>query len=113
MAASELEATRGTREERQIWIIAVSAVLFVLLAAVSVFILKKRKLKTREKLKFISESVALTKIEHEELDLPLISFEIIEKATYTFSDNNKLGEGGFGPVYKVITLKNIRYMETV
>jgi hypothetical protein len=25
----------------------------------------------------------------------------IANATYNFSNNNKLGEGGFGPVYKV------------
>ncbi|KAK1381936.1 Receptor-like serine/threonine-protein kinase [Heracleum sosnowskyi] len=36
----------------------------------------------------------------EELDLPLVDFAIIAKATRNFSLNNKLGEGGFGPVYK-------------
>ncbi|KAL8107991.1 hypothetical protein AgCh_024419 [Apium graveolens] len=53
-----------------------------------------------ERLKFSSESIALTKIESEELELPLISFDFIEKATNLFSHNNKLGEGGFGPVFK-------------
>ncbi|KAL8116464.1 hypothetical protein AgCh_022824 [Apium graveolens] len=53
-----------------------------------------------ERLKFSSESIALTKIESEELELPLISFDFIEKATNSFSHNNKLGEGGFGPVFK-------------
>ena len=32
-----------------------------------------------------------------------IDFEMIRVATNDFSDENKLGEGGFGPVYKVIT----------
>ena len=36
-----------------------------------------------------------------DLDLPLIEIETIAKATNNFSLNNKLGEGGFGPVYKV------------
>ncbi|KAL8091122.1 hypothetical protein AgCh_040284 [Apium graveolens] len=36
----------------------------------------------------------------EELNLPLVDFAIIAKATRNFSLNNKLGEGGFGPVYK-------------
>lgn len=98
MAASELEETWGTRLHR--WIIVVSVVLFVLLAVISVFRLKKKKLKREERLKFSSESIALTKIESEELELPLISVDIIEKATNMFSDNNKIGEGGFGPVYK-------------
>lgn len=35
-------------------------------------------------------------------DLPLLSFDCIATATNNFSDENKLGEGGFGPVYKVI-----------
>ncbi|KAL8133184.1 hypothetical protein AgCh_008590 [Apium graveolens] len=53
-----------------------------------------------ERLKFSSESIALTKIESEELELPLISFDFIEKTTNSFSHNNKLREGGFGPVFK-------------
>ncbi|GJY12046.1 G-type lectin S-receptor-like serine/threonine-protein kinase, partial [Tanacetum coccineum] len=35
-----------------------------------------------------------------EMELPLFSFSIVAKATANFSLDNKLGEGGFGPVYK-------------
>ena len=36
------------------------------------------------------------------LELPLLELSRIIKATNNFSFQNKLGEGGFGPVYKVI-----------
>ena len=35
------------------------------------------------------------------MELPLFSFSRVAKATADFSLDNKLGEGGFGPVYKV------------
>lgn len=38
------------------------------------------------------------KLDHE---LPLFSFSSIETSTGYFSNANKLGQGGFGPVYKV------------
>ncbi|KAL3821550.1 hypothetical protein ACJIZ3_007455 [Penstemon smallii] len=39
-------------------------------------------------------------IHNEDLELPLFDLSTISKATDNFSINNKLGEGGFGPVYK-------------
>ncbi|XP_034909728.1 G-type lectin S-receptor-like serine/threonine-protein kinase At4g27290 isoform X1 [Populus alba] len=36
----------------------------------------------------------------EDLELPLFQFTTIANATNAFSFNNKIGEGGFGPVYK-------------
>ncbi|KAJ0684532.1 putative protein kinase RLK-Pelle-DLSV family [Helianthus annuus] len=36
----------------------------------------------------------------DDLELPLFGLSTILKATNNFSTNNKLGEGGFGPVYK-------------
>lgn len=44
--------------------------------------------------------------EGRDLDLPLVEFEEIARATNNFSLNNKLGEGGFGPVYKVCTYQD-------
>ncbi|GLT46510.1 hypothetical protein SLA2020_202570 [Shorea laevis] len=38
--------------------------------------------------------------QNEDIELPLFELAIISKATNDFSSHNKLGEGGFGPVYK-------------
>ncbi|KAF3519793.1 hypothetical protein DY000_02063145 [Brassica cretica] len=40
----------------------------------------------------------------EELELPLIELEAVVKATENFSNCNKIGQGGFGTVYKGILL---------
>nr|XP_023912662.1 G-type lectin S-receptor-like serine/threonine-protein kinase At4g27290 isoform X1 [Quercus suber] len=37
---------------------------------------------------------------NKEMELPLFSFSSVSTATNNFSISNKLGEGGFGPVYK-------------
>lgn len=39
--------------------------------------------------------------DNKELELPQFDLSVIVKATNDFSMENKLGEGGFGPVYKV------------
>ena len=36
------------------------------------------------------------------IDLPFYDLESIRVATNNFSNENKLGQGGYGPVYKVI-----------
>ncbi|KAF7112173.1 hypothetical protein RHSIM_RhsimUnG0255700 [Rhododendron simsii] len=47
-----------------------------------------------------------------EVDLPWFSFASVSAATDHFSDANKLGEGGFGPIYKMIgfVLESSGYM---
>ena len=45
----------------------------------------------------------------EDMELPLFDLSTIARATDDFSLNNKLGEGGFRPVYKV----NWQYVGTV
>ena len=41
------------------------------------------------------------------IDVPFFDLETILAATDSFSDANKLGQGGFGPVYKVILILSI------
>lgn len=45
-------------------------------------------------------------------ELPFYSFNAISVATNNFSEENKLGQGGFGPVYKVkILLLSLNFYE--
>jgi len=39
----------------------------------------------------------------EDLELPSFDLTTVIRATNNFSIENKLGEGGFGPVYKVVS----------
>lgn len=41
-------------------------------------------------------------MQEEDLDLPILDIDAISIATDKFSVENKIGEGGFGAVYKVI-----------
>lgn len=43
--------------------------------------------------------------EREDLGLPLLELSTLAHATGNFSVDNQLGEGGFGPVYKVLILR--------
>ncbi|KAF9672893.1 hypothetical protein SADUNF_Sadunf11G0091800 [Salix dunnii] len=56
------------------------------------FIFSKRKRNLRKKKHWEARQ--------EDMELPIFDMSTIAHATDTFSDSNKLGEGGFGPVYK-------------
>ena len=55
-------------------------------------------------MKHLIESKQFKEEDKKNIDLPFFDLEEILAATDDFSDANKLGEGGFGPVYKVIVL---------
>jgi hypothetical protein len=52
------------------------------------------------------------KKKEKDFELPLFSYESVSIATNNFSAVNKLGEGGYGPVYKVrnIFLMNVLWI---
>jgi hypothetical protein len=45
--------------------------------------------------------------DEQDFELPFFNLSTIIDATNDFSDDNKLGEGGFGPVYKVNIYNNL------
>ncbi|XP_063944241.1 G-type lectin S-receptor-like serine/threonine-protein kinase At4g27290 isoform X2 [Daucus carota subsp. sativus] len=80
--------------------IVVPAVVGVLVLAGLIYVLRNRKMRSKGLLTFKQDIDGGNKDSGKDLDLPLIEIETIAKATNNFSLNNKLGEGGFGPVYK-------------
>ena len=46
--------------------------------------------------------VEIQNCERDDLDLPLFDLPTLEQATENFAEKNKIGQGGFGPVYWVI-----------
>ncbi|XP_028105305.1 G-type lectin S-receptor-like serine/threonine-protein kinase RKS1, partial [Camellia sinensis] len=89
-------------------IIVLTLILFIgmlLLGLCIMLYVRKRKKKnlqlhTEGNLAHNSKQSYTNQIEKEDLELPLFDFATIANSTNQFSIDNKLGEGGFGPVYK-------------
>ncbi|XLR34519.1 G-type lectin S-receptor-like serine/threonine-protein kinase At4g27290 [Arachis hypogaea] len=101
--ASELETRNGSKVKIEI---AVGSTIFVVLCSLLLVLyftcIRRRSSKAKE-----NAAIMDSFIEEQEghLELPLFDLSSLAKATGNFSINNKVGEGGFGPVYKGL-LKN-------
>ncbi|XP_004509984.1 G-type lectin S-receptor-like serine/threonine-protein kinase At4g27290 [Cicer arietinum] len=97
LAEIEPAAVNGNQNKKKIGII-VGVISFGFILCVCLIILRKRaRIYHLAPFKWKQEFFRLTK---EDMDLPIFEFSFIVKATNNFSSENKLGEGGFGPVYK-------------
>ncbi|KAK0578811.1 hypothetical protein LWI29_016499 [Acer saccharum] len=85
----------GENNSRTIVIIVVSVIMFLVLVALAFVFLRKWKAKRDNRSKQGRNYV--DEIESESLQF---DFSTIKAATNDFPDNNKLGQGGFGAVYK-------------
>ncbi|KAI3675441.1 hypothetical protein L1987_85031 [Smallanthus sonchifolius] len=105
LSASELDSIENSKSSsagRRVWtIVTIAFVVLVIPVSICLFYLFKRK-------KQHQQGTPRNEPGHdpenrsgdEDLELPLFGLSTILKATNNFSINNKLGEGGFGPVYK-------------
>ncbi|CAN1794658.1 G-type lectin S-receptor-like serine/threonine-protein kinase CES101 [Linum perenne] len=101
-------ASNSTRVKKWIWALVAVAVVLLLAAILGVsFIIRKRKLKAERLLAELMTSDSPNDIAEMEADganhghnLKIYSIATVMAATNNFSLRNKLGEGGFGPVYK-------------
>ncbi|XP_064962155.1 receptor-like serine/threonine-protein kinase SD1-8 isoform X2 [Musa acuminata AAA Group] len=93
LAAADLgsESNQSHRNHVVVIIIVVSALATFILLSVPCFVWKRKKRRNR----YIDEET-----HEQDMDLPLYDLDTIADATGNFSTDNKLGEGGFGPVYK-------------
>ncbi|KAI4333780.1 hypothetical protein L6164_018544 [Bauhinia variegata] len=99
MTASEIEAEQHGRRQRLTTIVATAvAVMSGMLLLGCYFIYRVRRNKT-ENLRNMEGGENNGESE-DDLDLPLFDLPTLAIATDNFSDKNKIGEGGFGPVYK-------------
>ncbi|KAG5407167.1 hypothetical protein IGI04_013286 [Brassica rapa subsp. trilocularis] len=106
LATSEIEKyniydVKG--KKRMMLIIALSISLFLICLCICLIVcnmMKRKKLATLDTLQRDLDRVSSRRQEEEDPELPFLDLEVISEATCGFSDDNKLGQGGFGPVYK-------------
>ncbi|GJT00272.1 G-type lectin S-receptor-like serine/threonine-protein kinase isoform X1 [Tanacetum coccineum] len=105
MPASELTRPtaqkQGFNKKKQTTIIVVSASLGAVLVCVILALYASWRKQNRSRKLILAPSHDHTKEGHmEDTELSSFSLSMIAKSTNNFSINNKLGAGGFGPVYK-------------
>ncbi|GAY52998.1 hypothetical protein CUMW_146120, partial [Citrus unshiu] len=105
MSASEL----GAKGEPTTKIVVIVTSTAALLAAVIAdgYLVHKRRRNIIEKTENNRRTEQKNEDQNIDLELPLFELATIANATDNFSINNKLGEGGFGPVYKEIAVKRL------
>nr|XP_017241526.1 PREDICTED: G-type lectin S-receptor-like serine/threonine-protein kinase At4g27290 isoform X1 [Daucus carota subsp. sativus] len=97
MSASELDEGKGSKTKQMLFI-SILAVIAAISALIVLFLFQKKRLDKESSL--LNREGRLNSIEEQDLEVPFFEFKTIAKATGNFCHSNKIGEGGFGPVYK-------------
>ncbi|GLT46511.1 hypothetical protein SLA2020_202580 [Shorea laevis] len=93
-ADSDHEETKGKTKMKAGMIIA-STILVVIGVLVSTYYICWSHRNTEG-----TENSRVEERQNEDMEIPLFELDVISKATNNFFSSNKLGQGGFGPVYK-------------
>ncbi|KAG5234188.1 G-type lectin S-receptor serine/threonine-protein kinase [Salix suchowensis] len=98
VAASELAPMTRSSDDKKLLEIIFGSVIFIAMFAIGLMLYtrKKKEAKTKNSL----EKDNNDEDENEVMDLSIFDMKTIIKATENFSIDRKLGEGGFGTVYK-------------
>ncbi|XP_034212031.1 G-type lectin S-receptor-like serine/threonine-protein kinase At4g27290 isoform X1 [Prunus dulcis] len=102
MAASELDGIerKSTFKKKKLPIILIGSAVFLVWFIIGwTLYIRKRKLRNQD-LPISGVTKDYLGEDREDMELPLFDLSTLAKATNDFSSSNKLGEGGFGPVYK-------------
>ncbi|XP_039166697.1 receptor-like serine/threonine-protein kinase SD1-7 [Eucalyptus grandis] len=109
MAKAEIDAIARAKRRRRIAIavgISVSTVCgMLILAFIGWYALQRRKERRRAAYSVYRDSGDGGP--EEDLELPLLDIVAVADATNNFSFHNKVGQGGFGEVYKVLFLAKV------
>ncbi|THG19865.1 G-type lectin S-receptor-like serine/threonine-protein kinase At4g27290 isoform X1 [Camellia sinensis] len=103
MASSESEPVGSNGKRRESIIVGLTLTIGMLLICLSLTLYVWRKKNREQKRKGLLRqryNDDTNESQKEDLQLPLFDLAAIINATDNFSENNKLGEGGFGSVYK-------------
>ncbi|KAK7262699.1 hypothetical protein RJT34_30275 [Clitoria ternatea] len=100
MATSDIDADAEHGHRRKIVLAVTITVSVVLIVLFAYFCTCFTKTKYKDEAEKTMPPQAENENGQEDLDLPFVDLATIVDATNNFSMHNKLGEGGFGPVYK-------------
>ncbi|CAL5200793.1 unnamed protein product [Lathyrus oleraceus] len=95
VAASELGANTGLKKKKHAGILVgcIMSVVIMIILGVAIHRVRKKKLEKQG-------NNQPNNNDNEDIDIPIFDLSTIANATNNFSIDNKLGQGGFGPVYK-------------
>ncbi|KAI3809957.1 hypothetical protein L1987_19562 [Smallanthus sonchifolius] len=103
LSASELDSIKNSKSSSAVRrgrvIVPVASVVLVIIISICLYYRFNRKKQHQQGTPEFGHDPE-NRSDDEDLELPLFDLSTLLKATNNFSINNKLGEGGFGPVYK-------------